>query len=433
MSVNVIHSDVVVVGASVAGTAAAILYAQKGLSVSIIERQTDMQAYKKTCTHVLEASATPILRKLGVIDAIEAAGGVRNGGRVWTRYGWVGGRSQKIYGYSVRRETLDPIMRQAAADQENVDLYLGTSVRSLIEENGRVVGLRAVNRQREQIEFRARLVVGADGRYSKTAELAQLGKIERENNRAFFFAYFRNLRLARGLESQMWLLEPNIAYAMPNDDDVTLLAVAVERSRIKTFKSDLQNNFMKSFENLSLKPDMSDAEQISPVMGMVNAPNTLRNPAGRGVTLVGDALMALDPVWGTGVAHAVKSANWLVQKTARLIRNGDEFTIDQGLFEYMLQHKKATWRSFITKSQFAKAGRLNLIERIFYAAATRDRKYNRYVGPYSLEKADRWTLPEWRIVFEAAMLNVSHLFRDMANNGLPQVGINSPVLASSVN
>ena len=110
MRSSVPHYDVVVVGASVAGSAAAILFAQQGLRVALIERSQDIDAYKKVCTHFIQGGALPIIQRMGLAEAIEAAGGVRNGGKAWTRWGWLGSDviSDESHGYNIRRQVLDP-------------------------------------------------------------------------------------------------------------------------------------------------------------------------------------------------------------------------------------------------------------------------------------------------------------------------------------
>ncbi len=50
--------DVAIVGASLAGCAAAILFAREGLRVALIERHKNPTAYKTLCTHFIQASDT---------------------------------------------------------------------------------------------------------------------------------------------------------------------------------------------------------------------------------------------------------------------------------------------------------------------------------------------------------------------------------------
>lgn len=81
--------DVVISGAGLAGSAAAILLARRGVRVALLERRSDPEAYKVLCTHSLTANAYPVLDELGLVPALEKAGAVRNDARWYTRWGWI--------------------------------------------------------------------------------------------------------------------------------------------------------------------------------------------------------------------------------------------------------------------------------------------------------------------------------------------------------
>ena len=109
--------DVAIVGASIAGCAAAIFFGRAGAHVALIERDRDSAGYKKVCTHFIQASATPTLEKLGLASAIEDAGGLRNDIEIFTRWGWIVAPSEQTirrptYGYNLRRSILDPMLRK---------------------------------------------------------------------------------------------------------------------------------------------------------------------------------------------------------------------------------------------------------------------------------------------------------------------------------
>ena len=126
------HYDVAIVGASIAGCAAAILYARRGLRVALAERNPDLNAYKRLCTHFIQASATPTIERLGLAGPLERAGAVRNGGEFWTRWGWIRPpdtvENPRPWGYSIRRQKLDPLLRGMAVSTGGVDYFSGESV-----------------------------------------------------------------------------------------------------------------------------------------------------------------------------------------------------------------------------------------------------------------------------------------------------------------
>ena len=83
------HFDVVIVGASLAGCTAATLFARQGLSVVLLEAHRDPEHYKRACTHFIQPTAWPVINRLGVADAVMAAGGRPNRLSIWTRWGWL--------------------------------------------------------------------------------------------------------------------------------------------------------------------------------------------------------------------------------------------------------------------------------------------------------------------------------------------------------
>jgi len=370
------HYDVAIVGASIAGCAAAILYARRGLRVALAERNPDLNAYKRLCTHFIQASATPTIERLGLAGPLERAGAVRNGGEFWTRWGWIRPpdtvENPRPSGYSIRRQKLDPLLRGMAVSTCGVDYFSGESARSLLEAGGRVTGVRLEAGGGKNHELRASLVVGADGSQSLVGQLSELPRSVRHNDRFGYFAYFDDLPLASGKLSQMWFLEPDLAYAFPNDDGITLLACMPHKDRLGEFKRDLQGSFYRLIGALPDAPALGRAKRVSSFFGMLDMPNRSRRPAKPGLALIGDAAMTSDPVWGVGCGWAFQSAEWLVEHTAETLNNGDPTGLDHALDRYRKAHRSALAGHHFLICDFAAREKLNAIERLFFAAAVRD-------------------------------------------------------------
>jgi menaquinone-9 beta-reductase len=277
--------DVAIVGGSIAGCTAAILLARRGARVALIEREKDASAFKRICTHYIQPSATPTIERLGLAARIEAAGAVRNGAEIWTRWGWIRPSEtvRQLHGYNIRREKLDPVLRQMAADTPGVDFMPGHSAQSLIMSEDRPRGVRTETSDGARRDVIARLVVGADGRHSRIADLAGITAKVKPHGRFLYFAHFRDLPLATGAQSQIWILEPDVAYAFPNDDGVTLLGAMATRDKLERWKSDLAGGLQRFFEKLPRGPSLATAKRVSPVMGMVDMPNLTRRAARPGL------------------------------------------------------------------------------------------------------------------------------------------------------
>src|SRR3954454_13489462 len=103
--------DVAIVGASVAGCAAARRFGQAGARVALIERRPDPQAYKVACTHAILSSASPAIERLGLAQLLDARGAVKIRGDAWTPYGgWIVAPDDAPRGWGVTRRTLDPLL-----------------------------------------------------------------------------------------------------------------------------------------------------------------------------------------------------------------------------------------------------------------------------------------------------------------------------------
>src|SRR6202030_3149972 len=168
------ESDAVVVGASLAGCAAAIALAREGARVTLVDQRLEPSAFKRVCSHYIQASAVPTLERLGLLEPMLDAGAVRSRGRIWTLGAWIEPpeRRRVPAGVTRRRELLDPLIRATAAQTPGVELMLGQTAHELIREDGCIRGVLVRDRAGETTELRGRLLVGADGRDSRVAKLA---------------------------------------------------------------------------------------------------------------------------------------------------------------------------------------------------------------------------------------------------------------------
>ena len=363
--------DVAIVGASTAGCTAARLYAQRGARVALIERKPRIDAHKTVCTHFIQSSATPVIRKLGLAPLIEARGAVHNAVDVWSRpSGWIRiGDDDPPHGYNVTRRTLDPILRRLAADTPGVDLMLGWSARELLG-NGRPEGIAIEDRTHARRRITAPLVVAADGRDSGLARLARVPGRVKPHGRFFYWAYWRGIRPAT-TRSRMWMLNPDCSYTFPNEDDLTVVLVGPHRDRLPEFRADAESAYMRMVRSLPDGPRLKGAVREGKLLGKLELPNVIR-PAGHpGLAFVGDAALASDPLWGVGCGWAFQSADWLVEETAgALLGSGD---LDAALARYARAHRKRLAPHHLMIADIASGRPMNGFERRFTAVAARDR------------------------------------------------------------
>ena len=151
------ESDLLVIGAGPAGSAAGIEAARAGLDVCVVDRARFPRP--KTCGDAVSNSAAGIIAELGAGQAFERApravvhGAVAifpDGSRVRRSYG-------EHPGYIMERAVLDNLLRERLEDS-GARLLQGVGIRRLERVHDAVVGARG-----EGFTWRARAVIAADG------------------------------------------------------------------------------------------------------------------------------------------------------------------------------------------------------------------------------------------------------------------------------
>jgi 2-polyprenyl-6-methoxyphenol hydroxylase-like FAD-dependent oxidoreductase len=365
------QTDVVIAGGSVAGCALAALLGRQGINVTVLEKSPKPEHYKVVCSHFIQAGATPVLQRLGIDATMERAGALRNGLDVWTAAGWYA-MPDDGYGYNLRREKLDPMLRELAARTPNVEVRQGVTVDAVARDAaGRPCGLRGHTPGGEEVAVDAKVVVGADGRGSSIARLANIPGRVLPHGRFGYMGYYEGLALqsAPG-HSQMWLTGRDVLYCFPNDDGVTVAALFLHKDRLPEFKADKEAAFLKAFAALDRAPDLPGARRVGPMIGKLDLPNVRRPAARPGIAFVGDAAQASDPVWGVGVGFALQSAAWLADELAGALTAGAD--PDPALERYRRKHRRGLALHHMQTSDFARGREMNVMERAMHRAATRD-------------------------------------------------------------
>ncbi len=170
---------VVVVGAGPAGMALAYLLARRGVWVTVLEAHNDFaRAFRG---EGVQRSGIDAFRQMGLGDQFDRLPHTEVhtvefyfDGRLVVRTDAAGlGRGQV-------RAVTQPAMLQLLADEagrhSSFHLEFGVTVRNLLREGGRVVGVRASAPDGPR-EYRADLVVGADGRNAATRKHSGLGEL----------------------------------------------------------------------------------------------------------------------------------------------------------------------------------------------------------------------------------------------------------------
>jgi 2-polyprenyl-6-methoxyphenol hydroxylase-like FAD-dependent oxidoreductase len=363
--------DAVVVGASLAGCATAILLGRAGARVALVEKQPDPRAFKRICSHLIQSSAVPAIERLGLLEPILAAGGLRTHLRAWTQWGWVAAPPDAVpAALNLRREKLDPLVREAAAATPGVELLLGRSAERLLREGATVRGVVVRERDGSEAELRARLVVGADGRDSRVAALAGVAERRTPHGRFAYGGYFEGPAPAWGTDATIWLLDPQWAAAFPTDEGQTFYAAMGTLDRLPEFKADPEAALRRWVGDVPEPPPIAASRLVDQVLGKIDMENRLREPVAPGLALVGDAALAIDPLWGVGCGFAFQTAEWLADSVGPALARGEE--LGAGLEAYRSRHRRELHGHAQMMVDYATGRRLNAGERAIFSGAARD-------------------------------------------------------------
>jgi geranylgeranyl reductase family protein len=323
------RADVVVVGAGPAGAATAILLAEHGLDVVVLDRAALPRP--KICGEYLSPEAARLLDRLGVLKALDAAGAVPRAGmritapdgtRVTGHYRPLGRwRPYRQHAMGVTRDTLDGVLAERLRGVP-VDLREETRVTDVLVEGGQVVGVRAEDRAQAPLEVRARVVVGADGRASVVAE--RLGcRRPHPLRRMALVTYVRGVADCREL-GEIFVDPPDYAILNPLGPDRVNLSLVVPLDDAAPWSRRLDDFMAARVRQLPhLAARLAGAERVAPIRALGPLAHRVAPPDAGGVLLVGDAAGFFDPFTGEGVFTALRSAELAAETIVGALREDD--------------------------------------------------------------------------------------------------------------
>jgi len=407
-----VRADVAVVGASLAGCTAARLFAQQGLAVALIERNSDRAAYKRLCGHFIQPSAIGVLQRLGLAQLIEEAGGVRAEIDLWTRWGTIPHHvdaEPSSHGYAIRRSRLDPMLRELTISTPGVS-YLGGYSAAALPHDGGVVATGAEG----EVLVRARLVVGADGRNSTVARLAAAPTRTLPNARFCYMAYFTGIDLGLGptVTARLWSRDGDAAIASRNEDGVTILALFLDKARLDSFRRNRDAAFLDVWRSLPDGPQMT-GEQISSLVGYVDYPVQMRPSVPRpGIVLIGDAAHSADPLWAIGCGWAFQTAEWLAEAVSPALKGKGSLARSLQAYERVRRAHIGGHQRFLALA--AGSAKPNPIQKLMFSAAVRDRRTARLLHAFAAREIPVRRFLSPSALSRAALVNLAGLLGSRA-------------------
>jgi geranylgeranyl reductase family protein len=330
------EADVIVVGAGPGGSAAAYHMARHGLRVLLLEK-TEFPR-EKVCGDGLTPRATRQLIRMGV-DTSEKAGWLQNrglrviGGGVRLELDWPELASFPGYGVVRTRLDFDDMLAKRAVDAGAVLLTNVNVTGPVLDDDGRAIGVRAAGRGKEPVQYRAPLIVAADGVSGKFPLAMGLAKRDDRPIGVAVRRYYHSPVRADDDYLESWLelrsardrdeLLPGYGWIFGLGDGRVNVGLGILNSSDAFGKTNYRALLTDWLGTTPPEWGMTDeANADGPILGAALPMGFNRVPHyTRGVMLVGDSGGMVNPMNGEGIAYAMESgelaAEVAVQALAR--------------------------------------------------------------------------------------------------------------------
>jgi len=319
--------DVLIVGGRVAGSSTAIRLSRLGFEVLLLERDT-FPSLPAVSSPIIFAPTMKLLDEIGadehqyarktpkLFQLISVGHNFQNSLRIPAADG-------RDYAYAIDRARFDEALWQLAVQQPRVEGHQNFSVTDLLFEDERIVGVRGKAKDGDTIAIRARVVIGADGRFGLVARKVQakVRDVFDHYPASIYYAYWENTRPIEGFGPTIAAYEGDGTYGygvFDSADGQTMVGVQGQ-SNVLTPQAGRTKAFYLAMlrGNPKLWTRLENAQMVTSVRGMRDINNFYHEPGGPGWALVGDAYHQKDPVDGQGIYNALITSKSLAYAMRR--------------------------------------------------------------------------------------------------------------------
>jgi 2-polyprenyl-6-methoxyphenol hydroxylase-like FAD-dependent oxidoreductase len=312
MSANALTTQCCVAGGGPAGMMVGYLLARAGIDVIVLEKHADfLRDFRGDTIH---PSTMELMGELGLLDAflrlphrkverlVGEIGKVRVTMAEFTRLS----TACKFVAFMPQWDFLD-FMAEQGRRYQTLRLMMKTEATDLIEQGGRIVGLRA-NAPAGVVEIRADLVIGADGRHSTIR--ARAGLEVEDLGAPMDVLWMRLSRQADDYAEAFGHFEAGGIFIMVDRGDYWQCAYVIEKGSADQVMTRPIEDFRRTILALSpwLGERVNELNSWDDVKLLTVALDRLPQWYRPGLLCIGDAAHAMSPIGGVGINLAIQDA-----------------------------------------------------------------------------------------------------------------------------
>ena len=325
--------DAIVIGGGPAGSTAAAVLASKGRRVLVLEKE------KFPRYHIGE-SLLPYtyfpLERIGLIERMKASHFpkkysvqfvTRDGRASQPFYFFTHLEHEAARTWQVLRSEFDQMLLDNAR-ANGAEVREETMVREMLQENGAVTGVRAVDKKGETFGFHAPMTIDASGRDAFAVTRTGWKVRDPYLNKIAVWTYYqgalRDPGLDEGATTIAYLPEKGWFWYIPLPEDIVSVGAVAEKTYLYNGTRDLSTIFHHEVANNAwIQRHLAPGRQTGPYRVTGEYSYRSRYCAADGLILVGDAFAFLDPVFSSGVFLALRSGELAAEAVDAVLTAGN--------------------------------------------------------------------------------------------------------------
>ncbi len=290
---------------------AGYLFARAGVQVAVLEKHADFNRDFRGDT--IHPSTLELMHELGLLDEFLK----QPHQEVRELRGVINGQTVPIADFT----QLPNFLSSHAKQFPTFELHMQTEVVDLLIENERVVGVRAKT-PRGEMEVRADLVIGADGRHSTIHTRAGLRL--REFGVPIDVLWMRISKKQDDPEQSLGFFQHGKLLVLLDRGDYWQCGFVIPKGDFDKVKAgglqEFQNDLATFAAFLTDRvPELNDWSKIKLLTVQINR---LRDWCREGLLCIGDSAHAMSPAGGVGINLAIQDAVATANLLAEKLRNG---------------------------------------------------------------------------------------------------------------